>query len=117
MYEQVNQMSGFAPRILLTLKKYDLAATPSEENEAIEALNSIKKEFKILRENFETVYAKTRILQKSPDYILDQDHHVHLANQSLDFGWQFLAEELFLEKLEQNLENIIHLDNTNRLKD
>ena len=32
------------------------------------------------------------------DYILDQDHHNHPANQTINFDWQFLSEILFLKK-------------------
>ena len=42
----------------------------------------------------------TGILTKPDDFILDQDHHAHLANQTISFDWQFLAEIYFLEKLE-----------------
>ena len=45
------------------------------------------------------VYGKTLILTKPEDYILDQDYHVHLANQAISFDWQFYAEILFLEKI------------------
>lgn len=72
------------------------------KEQAIETLRKVKqlpKEFEILRKEFETVYSKTRILTKPDNYILDQDHHVHLANQTISFDWQFYAELLFLEKI------------------
>ena len=62
--------------------------------------------FMELRKEFENVYGKTRILHKPENYILDQDHHVHLANQSLNFDWQFLAEIKFFEKLEAYIKSM-----------
>jgi hypothetical protein len=55
--------------------------------------------FNRLRKELEKMYSETRILEKPADYILDQDHHHHLANQTLSFDWQFTAELFFLEKL------------------
>jgi hypothetical protein len=50
---------------------------------------------------FEEVYGKMRILTKPDGYIIDQDHHVHLANQTVSFDWQFYAEMLLMmEKIE-----------------
>ena len=60
------------------------------------------EKFEILRRNLETVYGQSRILVKPNDYILDQDHHSHLANQAISFVWQFYAEMLCLEKLRNN---------------
>ena len=49
------------------------------------------------------MYGKTRNLTKPSDYILDQDHHVHLANQTTSFDWQFYAEMLMLEKIDNGI--------------
>ena len=52
-----------------------------------------------MRQDFQQVYGQTRILNKPENYILDQDHHNHPANQSINFDWQFMSEILFLEKV------------------
>jgi hypothetical protein len=104
VYEQVNELTGFVANMLLTLQRYDQA----HENQRQDLLNEIRRlpeEFKVLRKEFERVYSKSRVLDKPAGYILDQDHHVHLANQTVTFDWQFLAELLFLEKLENELAN------------
>jgi hypothetical protein len=98
VYEQVHQMTRLAPKILLALKAYDHSETAEEETEAVKKIQKLQKEFGDLRSQLESVYGKTRILSKPRDYILDQDHHHHLANQSIDFDWQFYAEQLFFEK-------------------
>ena len=102
VYEQVNILAAFAPRALLALKALDTSQNEQEELEAIDKLRSLAAEFTSLREEFEQVYGKTRILTKPANYILDQDHHIHLGNQSISFDWQFFAEILFLEKVRQS---------------
>ena len=103
IYEQVNQLVRFSNRALLQLKSYDQAQDEGERKKALEELGKLSEQFTELRKKMEAVYGKTRIMHKPDDYILDQDHHSHLANQSLSFDWQFGAELLFLEKLEQSL--------------
>jgi hexosaminidase len=102
VYEQVNELAVFAPKALLSLKALDASQNEQEEIEALEKLNNLVGEFSALRNKFEQVYGETRILTKPANYILDQDHHVHLGNQSISFDWQFYAEILFLEKVRQS---------------
>jgi len=99
VYEQVNRMVRFTPEILLTLKSYDQATGNAVKGEALDRIGQLEGEFSGLRTALEQVYSETRILEKPEDYILDQDHHTHLANQTRSFDWQFTAELLFLEKI------------------
>ncbi len=103
VYEQVNEMVSFTAKALLILNEYDSASNKQEEKVALHQVNLLSEEFKVLRKNLETVYGKSRILVKPNDYILDQDHHVHLANQTISFDWQFYTEMLFLEKVKTEL--------------
>lgn len=103
VYEQVNELIRFAPHALLVLKEFDSAQNEQEEKQAMERIKKLPEEFNALRNQFEQVYGKTRILRKPEGYILDMDNHSHLANQSVNFDWQFLAEMLFLEKVEKEL--------------
>ncbi len=70
------------------------------ELQAYKKVKNLSSEFEQLRTDFEKVYGKTRVLSKPENYILDQDHHAHLANQTINFDWQFMAEILFLKKIE-----------------
>jgi len=99
VYDQVNELTGFVSKILLALQSYDLAHEDQKQN-LLKKIRRLPEEFKILRKEFERVYSKSRVLDKPDGYFLDQDHHVHLANQTISFDWQFLAEILFLKKLE-----------------
>jgi len=98
VYEQVNALTGFVARMLLTLQNYD-QVHGNQKQDLFNEVRRLPEEFKALRKEFERVYGRSRVLNKPEGYILDQDHHVHLANQTVSFDWQFLAELLFLEKL------------------
>ena len=103
VYEQVNELVRFAPKALLALKAFDEAQSQQQELDATRNLKQLSEEFDALRKQFELIYGKTRVLIKPDNYILDQDHHVHLANQTISFDWQFFAEILFLKKIEKEL--------------
>ena len=103
VYEQVNKLVRFSNQALIKLYNYDQVNTLTERNESLNELSKLEEEFSKLRSEFELVYGKTRIIEKPDDYILDQDHHIHLANQSLSFDWQFYAELLFLKKLKSTM--------------
>ena len=100
VYEQVNELVRFTSKALLALKAYDMAQNEQQETKAMERIKKLPEEFNLLRRQFELVYGKMRILTKPEGYILDQDHHSHLANQTISFDWQFFAEILFLEIIE-----------------
>jgi hexosaminidase len=99
VYEQVAQAVQFSNRAIITLAELD---EPSGEkrSQAQAKLSGMDAEWKAIQSQLESVYGKTRQLNKPTDYILDQDHHHHLANQALKFSdWQFYVEGLFLEKV------------------
>ena len=101
VYSQVNQLTKYAANLILKLEKLDKSGE-------FNSIYGIENEFVNMRMNFENIYKKTRIINKPNDYILDQDHHHHPANQTINFDWQFLAEIMLLEKIKQtyNHENI-----------
>ena len=106
IYEQVNNLVHFSGRAIFSLQTYDIAMDGKEKQEALAILKQFPEEFKALRAELEEVYGRTRILNKPEGYKLDQDHHLHLANQSLNFDWQFWSEIYFLEKLEKEINNL-----------
>jgi hexosaminidase len=106
VYEQVNNLVRFSGQILFALQTYDIAQAGLEKQEALAIIHQLMKEFPTLRAKMEEVYGRTRILNKPEGYKLDQDHHSHMANQSLNFDWQFWAEIYFLEKLETQINNL-----------
>ena len=103
VYEQVNKLVHFTMNALLVLRDYDLAVNKEQETDALSKIKQLPEEFKELRKEFELVYGQTRLLTKPDNYLLDQDHHSHSANQTISFDWQFFAEILFLEKIRKQL--------------
>lgn len=106
IYNQVNELVKFSSQCILALEKLDKFSIENDQNLADrkKILNEVLKldeNFKIMRKQFESMYSQTRILEKPNDYILDQDHHNHPANQSKNFDWQFFSEIFFLEKLKK----------------
>lgn len=103
VYEQVNKLVAFTSNTLLKFKALDDANNEEQKEKALNEIKKLPKEFSALRKEFESVYGKTRILTKPDNYILDQDHHDHLANQTILFNWQFYAEMLMMEKIEKEM--------------
>ena len=99
VYQQVNELVRFSLNALLTLEAYDMATEDNKE-EALQQVMQLKKDFQGTRSELESVYGEVRLLSKPAGYILDQDHHTHNANQSLNFDWQFYPEMLLLEKID-----------------
>jgi hexosaminidase len=103
VYQRVNEIVGFTPRILLALERFDQASNDEERLIEKAKITELESEFYELRNKVEKTYAQTRIIHKPQDYILDQDHHHHLANQLKDFDWQFYSELLMFDKINKQL--------------
>lgn len=116
VYEQVNKLTQYSPKLLLALEDYDQAKTREEIAASATKLKELQSGFESLRQEFEEVYGETRILTKPDGYILDQDHHIHLGNQSLNFDWQFLGETMFFEKLDQQMEKELERQETDLIR-
>lgn len=89
--DQINELQVYPAQLLLLLQKYASATTSGKAT----AKNEIKKYvtgFNTIRKNFEDVYSKTRIMSNPPDYVLDQNHHDHLANGTNNSDWMFVYE-------------------------
>jgi uncharacterized protein (DUF3084 family) len=102
IYQQVGALAHFNFKLMQALHEFDTAYGKKEESSAIQKIQQLQDQFESVRQKLESVYSKTRILNKPDDYILDQDHHHHPANQTINFDWQFMAELLFLKKVEKH---------------
>ena len=102
IYEQVGALVEYNFKALKKIEAFDLAITADEEIKILFELQELIQKFGTFRQEFEKVYSQTRILNKPENYILDQDHHNHPANQSVNFDWQFISEILFLEKVNRH---------------
>lgn len=91
LLNQINELQIYPAQLLLLLEKYD-QATPGEKQKAKEAVAQYVGNFDGIRKNFEAVFSETRLLSNPPDYILDQNHHNHLANGTLNSDWMYMYE-------------------------
>lgn len=105
VYEQVNKLVSYSANVIVALSNYDTATTDEEQAKAFKAISELSNEFNTVRNSLEKVYGETRVLTKPENYILDQDHHAHLANQTISFDWMFIGELFFLETLENHITN------------
>ena len=93
VYEQVAKLALFSYETFIDISNFDNGKID------VENLLNNRKEFLSLRHDFEEVYSKTRNIIKPENYILDQDHHNHTANQALNMDWQFISEIKLFEKI------------------
>ena len=93
VYEQVAKLALFSYETFIDISNFDNGKID------VENLLNNRKEFLSLRHDFEEVYSKTRNIIKPENYILDQDHHNHTANQTLNMDWQFISEIKLFEKI------------------
>jgi hypothetical protein len=100
VYAQNTNLVNFTARALLALKAYDTAEDTNEKEKALERVKALPGEFAKVRAELEEVYGEIRILDKAEGYILDQDHHTHIANQTLNMDWLFMPEILLMRKIE-----------------
>ena len=103
VYERVNELVGLTPKLIVLLGLLDQAQNIEQRIVVSAKISFLKEEFFNLRDKFQETYSKTRIIHKPKDYILDQDHHHHLANQTNNFDWQFKAELLMFKKISDQL--------------
>ena len=103
VYQRVNEIVQLTPKILLLLKRLDQASNDEERLIEKAKITQLESDFKELRTKVEETYAQTRIIHKPEDYLLDQDHHHHLANQLKSFDWQFYSELLMFDKIDKQI--------------
>jgi hypothetical protein len=104
VYQRVNELVQFTPKILLALRRFDQAKNSEERLIEKAKIIQLEKDFYRIRDTLEMTYSKTRLLHKPFDYILDQDYHNHLSNQLHSFDWQFYPELLMIKKMNNQLE-------------
>ena len=54
-----------------------------------------------LRNSYEDISTRTRVLQNPPDYLADQNHHHHLANGTNNSDWMYVYELALNEIIEK----------------
>ncbi len=106
VYNEVVHLVEYNFELMSQLKAFDTATTPEVEKSALEAIRTTAQSFSSVRAEMEAVYSQTRVLNKPEGYLLDQDHHNHPANQTVNFDWQFIGEILALQKIETHFQSV-----------
>jgi molecular chaperone GrpE (heat shock protein) len=88
---QLNELQIYPAKLLLLLYKYDNTSAASKPA-VKEDIKSYVTSFRTIRNNFEQVFSKTRIMANPADYVLDQNHHDHLANGTNNSDWMYVYE-------------------------
>jgi hypothetical protein len=76
-------------RRYLMLEKYDNA---SDKLAVKDDIKRYVTNFNTLRNNYEEVFSKTRIMANPAEYILDENQHRHLANGTNNSDWMYVYE-------------------------
>lgn len=99
VFERINDLTGYVPKLLLALSAYDIARDSANLNK----LRSCVDEFKIVRGNLEQVYAQTRYLDQPEGYILPMNYHNHLAIRTTNTDWMYFVELELIKQIENYL--------------
>lgn len=92
LFYQLNELQAYPANLLLRLEKYDKLTAPARKKIARQQLQEFLNGFEQKRKDFEEVFSRTRILNNPPDYVLDQNHHAHLANGTINSDWMYVYE-------------------------
>lgn len=99
LMNQINELQIYPAKILLLLQKYDKVLSSSDKQLEKQKIKKYVNDFAEIREKYENVFSKTRVLSNPADYILDQNQHPHLANGTLNNDWMFVYELAMNRKL------------------
>ncbi len=95
---QINELQIYPAKVLLLLEKYDKASSTNNES-AKKELKKFVTGFADVRKNFENVFSQTRILSNPDNYVVDQNHHEHLANGTNNNDWMYFYELAMNKKI------------------
>lgn len=92
VYEQTNNLQNYPVRLILALDEYDTAKDEAARKTAQDKIREVCDYFKVMRQNLEAVYSKTRFMQQPEGFVADMNHHNHLASQTESSDWLYLYE-------------------------
>lgn len=102
--EQINELQIYPAKLLLLLKKFDVANSTNKQSAKQEIEKSVN-DFGGVRKNVEDVYSLSRILNNPDDYLPDQNQHEHLANGTKNDDWMFVYELAMNKKISEWLKD------------
>ena len=101
IFDKMNELQIYPAQLLLKLEKYDKAKSSSEKKQAALEVKNFAAGFADIRNSYESITTRTRVLQNPPDYLADQNHHHHLANGTNSSDWMYVYELAFNESIQK----------------
>ncbi|MGZ5133967.1 MAG: glycoside hydrolase family 20 zincin-like fold domain-containing protein [Flavitalea sp.] len=95
----INELQVYPAMVLALLGKFDKAETPPAKKAAAKEIENLVNSFSSLRKKYEDVFLKTRLLENPGNYLLDQNHHHHLANGTNNSDWMYVYELAMNKKI------------------
>jgi hexosaminidase len=92
VFGQLNELQRYPAELLVRLEKYDNAKSAEQKKAAAAEVRTYADNFSAVRKNYEDVITKTRVLHNPQDYLLDENHHHHLANGTISSDWMYVYE-------------------------
>lgn len=98
LMKQMNELQVYPAKLLLLLASYDKETSVPGKQTALKKVQDFVAGFKQIRNNYETVFFKTRIANP-PDYQLDSNGHRHLAAGTVNSDWMHYYEIAINDKI------------------
>ena len=101
IFNALNELQIYPSKLLLKLEQYDKAKSAADKKKAAQEVRKFAAGFAGLRNSYEDISTRTRVLQNPPDYLADQNHHHHLANGTNNSDWMYVYELALNEIIEK----------------
>jgi hexosaminidase len=99
LLNQMNELQIYNAKMLVLLENYDKATTSQARQKMRQHILDYVSSFDARRKSFEAVFSQTRMLNNPEGYVLDQNHHAHLANGDNSSDWMYVYELAMNEKI------------------
>lgn len=107
VYKQTAQLLNYPVRLLMALEDYDKASGKEERATSLEQLKEVCASFKEMREELESVYSQTRFMRNPEGYMIDRNHHRHLAAMTNNSDWLYLYELPMIKKVDAWMKRLV----------
>jgi len=108
---QINEVQVYSARLLLLLQQYDISRTKKDKQNSVLLIKKCVEEFPELREKFEKVLSRTRILKNPDGYKYDSNIRAHWADVGNNTDWIYFYELAMNKKIAEWLKNLDVLPN------
>lgn len=101
IYDETASLVNYPVKLILALNQYDTVSNADGKKEALRQIEEVVNYFHTMRKSLENMYSKTRFMQNPDDYLLDMNHHHHLAAKTNNSDWLYLYEIPMVENVKK----------------